>query len=204
MPQSLSKIWTHLIFSTKDRYPFLSEPFRSEMHGYLASILKAHHCPTLIVGGVSDHVHALFVLSKNDSIANIVYELKRSSSKWAKTQVPTLRKFSLAERIRRLLGQRVTHRCRQEIYREAGTASHSDDREKGRTEPDQGELTERQCTLPNQRQHSGDHSPHLGRPPAQEGPGLVPPPAAGPDAGLGTPLPSVGQDLDLPLVLGSH
>ncbi len=87
MPQSLSKIWTHLIFSTKDRYPFLSDPkIRSETHAYLASIFKAHNCPTLIVGGVSDHVHALFVLSKNDSIANIVYELKRSSSKWAKTQ----------------------------------------------------------------------------------------------------------------------
>jgi putative transposase len=92
MPQSLSKIWTHLIFSTKERYPFLSDPkIRSELHAYLAAILKAHNCPTLIVGGVSDHVHALFVLSKNDSIANIVYELKRSSSKWAKPQ--GLRKF---------------------------------------------------------------------------------------------------------------
>jgi REP element-mobilizing transposase RayT len=61
------------------------------MHAYLASILKAHNCPTLIVGGVSDHVHALFVLSKNESIANMVYEAKRSPSKWAKTQGP--RKF---------------------------------------------------------------------------------------------------------------
>jgi putative transposase len=93
MPQSLSKIWTHLIFSTKDRYPFLFESFRSDMHAYLASILKAHNCPTLIVGGVSDHVHALFVLSKNHSIAEIVYELKRSSSKWSKTQSLALKKF---------------------------------------------------------------------------------------------------------------
>jgi len=87
MPQSLSKIWTHLIFSTKDRYPFLiKNEVRINMHAYLASILKSHNCPTLIVGGVADHIHALFVLSKNESIANTVYELKRSSSKWAKTQ----------------------------------------------------------------------------------------------------------------------
>lgn len=93
MPQSLAKIWTHLIFSTKDRYPFLGdERVRNDMHAYLASILKTHNCPTLIIGGVADHIHALFVLSKNDSIANVVYELKRSSSKWAKTQ--GLRKFS--------------------------------------------------------------------------------------------------------------
>ena len=94
MSQSLSKIWTHLIFSTKERYPFLSdESVRRDMHAYLASILKANSCPTLVVGGVSDHVHAFFVLSKNHSIASIAYEVKRNSSKWIKTQAPTLRKF---------------------------------------------------------------------------------------------------------------
>jgi putative transposase len=92
MPQSLSKIWTHLIFSTKDRYPFLNDDtIRQEMHTYVASILKSHNCPTLIVGGVADHIHALFVLSKNDSIAAIVYEIKRSSSKLAK--IKGLKKF---------------------------------------------------------------------------------------------------------------
>ena len=94
MSQSLSKIWTHLIFSTKDRYPLLSdETIRRDMHAYLASILKANNCPTLIVGGVSDHVHALFLLSKSHSIADIVHEIKRSSSKWVKRQAANLRKF---------------------------------------------------------------------------------------------------------------
>ena len=94
MSQSLSKIWTHLIFSTKDRYPFLTDAtIRCDLHAYLASILKANNCPTLIVGGVSDHVHALFVLSKNHSIADIVYEIKRSSSKWVKRQAANLRQF---------------------------------------------------------------------------------------------------------------
>jgi hypothetical protein len=54
MSQSLSKIWTHLVFSTKDRFPFLSDKtVRHEMHAYLAKILKANNCPTLLVGGVS-------------------------------------------------------------------------------------------------------------------------------------------------------
>src|SRR6058998_3950117 len=65
MSQSLSKIWTHLIFSTKERYPFLSdESVRRDMHAYLASILKANSCPTLVVGGVSDHVHAFLCCRK--------------------------------------------------------------------------------------------------------------------------------------------
>ena len=94
MSQSLSKIRTHLIYSTKDSYPFLSdENIRRDLHAYLASILKANNCPTLIVGGVTDHVHALFVLSKNHSIADIVYEIKRSSSKWVTRQAANLQKF---------------------------------------------------------------------------------------------------------------
>lgn len=94
MSQSLSKIWTHPVFSTKERFPFLSdETVRHDMHAYLAKILKANNCPTLLVGGVSDHVHLLFVLSKNHSIASIVWSIKRPSSKWAKGQGAMLRKF---------------------------------------------------------------------------------------------------------------
>jgi REP element-mobilizing transposase RayT len=94
MSQSLSKVWTHLIFSTKDRYPFLSKPeIREQTHAYLAGILRKHNCTTLVVGGVADHVHLLFVLSKNISIAEIVYETKRGSSKWIKTEGPEFRQF---------------------------------------------------------------------------------------------------------------
>ncbi|MEP6818077.1 MAG: transposase [bacterium] len=94
MSQSLAKIWTHLIFSTKDRYPFLTDRnIRHDPHAYLAKTLKSNNCPTLIVGGVADHAHALFALSKNHSIASIVWEIKRSSSKWVKIQDAALRKF---------------------------------------------------------------------------------------------------------------
>ncbi len=125
MSQSLSKIWTHLIFSTKDRYPFLSEKtVREQLHAYMASILGNHECPTLLVSGTGDHFHSLFVLSKNHSVAQIVYEVKRSSSKWIKTQGLEYRKFywqsgygafsvsqSHAEQVRRyILKQEQHHR----------------------------------------------------------------------------------------------
>src|SRR5436189_5895565 len=65
MAQSLSRLWTHLIFSTKNRFPFLKEPqTRNDMHAYLAKILRSHDCETLIIGGTSDHIHALFDLSR--------------------------------------------------------------------------------------------------------------------------------------------
>jgi len=63
------------------------------MHAYLATVLRNHDCETLIVGGVSDHIHALFSLSRNYSIATIVKEIKRTSSAWIKDESPQLRKF---------------------------------------------------------------------------------------------------------------
>ena len=94
MAQSMARLWTHLIFSTKERYPFLSEPaVRADMHAHLATVLRTHDCPSLIVGGCDDHVHALFSLSRTHSIAQIVKETMRTSSAWIKTVERRYSKF---------------------------------------------------------------------------------------------------------------
>jgi len=94
MAQSLSRLWTHLIFSTKDRFPFLSDKMiRKDMHAFLATMLREQNCETLIVNGVEDHVHALFALSRTNAIASVVKEIKRTSSGWVKTLSPKLTKF---------------------------------------------------------------------------------------------------------------
>jgi len=86
MSQSLSKLYVHLIFSTKNREPTLLASLRPRLHAYLATVLKNRDCPAVKVGGVSDHVHLLFSLSKNLALAKAVEEIKTSSSKWVKTQ----------------------------------------------------------------------------------------------------------------------
>src|ERR1044072_2363644 len=94
MAQSLARLWTHLIFSTKDRFPFLKDKtLRCEMHAYLAEMLRKHDCETLIVGGVEDHTHSLFALSRTHSIASVVKEVKRTSSGWIKEASRRLSKF---------------------------------------------------------------------------------------------------------------
>ena len=94
MAQSLARLWTHLIFSTKDRFPFLRDKvLRREMHAYLAEMLRTHDCDTLIVGGVDDHTHSLFALSRTHSIASVVKEVKRTSSGWIKTTSRKMSKF---------------------------------------------------------------------------------------------------------------
>jgi putative transposase len=93
MPQSLSRVLVHLIFSTKNRDPVLTPAIRTELFPYLAAVLTNDGCPSLRVGGVADHVHLLFGLSRTRTIAQVVENVKTSSSKWLKLRGPTLAHF---------------------------------------------------------------------------------------------------------------
>ncbi|MBI5684906.1 MAG: transposase [Verrucomicrobia bacterium] len=86
MPQSLAQNLVHLIFSTKNRERWLTATVRPQFHSYLAGILRDMDCPALVINSVFDHVHLLFMLSKNRALADVVMEIKRGSSKWIKTQ----------------------------------------------------------------------------------------------------------------------
>jgi putative transposase len=82
MPQSLARLLVHLIFSTKNRMAFLQSPqIRSEVHADLTSTLRGLDCEPVQVGGVADHVHLLFGLSRTISLAELVKDLKTSSTK---------------------------------------------------------------------------------------------------------------------------
>lgn len=95
MPQSLSSVYLHLVFSTKDRMPLLNDPvLRGELHAYLGGISKQLDCPPIIVGGVEDHVHIFARMGRGISQSDWVKEVKRVSSAWIKTRVPEMGKFS--------------------------------------------------------------------------------------------------------------
>ena len=85
MPQSLSKVLIHLIFSTKHREPLISPEIRPRLHGYLVGIFENLKSPSIQAGGVADHVHVLFGLGRTISQADLVEEVKKSASKWMKT-----------------------------------------------------------------------------------------------------------------------
>ena len=86
MPQSLANTLIHVIWSTKERLPLITETVRADLHGYMAGILKNLESPALIINSVSDHVHVLCQLSKNLPACKLIEEVKKSSSKWIKTQ----------------------------------------------------------------------------------------------------------------------
>ena len=85
MPQSLSTVYIHLVFSTKDRRPFLRDvATRKALHEYLGGISKQLECPPIQVGGVEDHVHLLARFGRTLTQADWVKELKRVSNLWLK------------------------------------------------------------------------------------------------------------------------
>jgi len=95
MPQSLAKVLLHVVFSTKNRSPFLRDkPLREELHRHLAGILTNLDCQPLITGGVEDHVHLLFVLSRTQPMADVIKEAKRGSSVWIKQKHRDLGDFA--------------------------------------------------------------------------------------------------------------
>ncbi len=94
MPQSLSNILLHLVFSTKDRRPWLETGVREKTHAFLAGTVRQCGCAAYRVGGVSDHVHLAIGLSRTLAVADLVKEIKTASSKWIKGQDARLRDFS--------------------------------------------------------------------------------------------------------------
>ena len=86
MGQSLVKNYIHLIFSTKHRAPLIKPPVEVELHSYLGGICNNLDCHVLKVGGYTDHIHILCMLSKKIALMKLMEELKSHSSKWIKTK----------------------------------------------------------------------------------------------------------------------
>jgi len=94
VPQSLSKVIIHVVFSTKNREPWIDAAVQSRVHAYLATICRDLGSEALSVGGVADHVHIVTMLPRTLSQAQLIEGLKKPSSKWIKTLGTRYRRFS--------------------------------------------------------------------------------------------------------------
>ena len=93
MPQSLAKNYLHIVFSTKHREPLIHPPIETELHKYLGGICNKLECYPVVIGGYTDHVHILCLLSKKLPLIKLLEELKSHSSKWLKTKDEKLKNF---------------------------------------------------------------------------------------------------------------
>ena len=86
MGQSLVKNYVHIVFSTKHRQELILPPVEEELHAYLGGTCKKLECQPIKVGGYTDHVHILCMLSKKIALMKLLEEVKSHSSKWIKTK----------------------------------------------------------------------------------------------------------------------
>ncbi len=87
MPQSLSHLGLHVVFSTKGRKRWLDTPvLRNHLNAYVAGVLRGHGCPAVIVGGTDDHMHFLCQLSRTLAVADLVKMTKRAATVWIQEQ----------------------------------------------------------------------------------------------------------------------
>lgn len=93
MPQSLAKIYVHIVFSTKYRQPFITEDIEDNLFAYLGAMCNDMDCPPIKIGGYQDHVHILCLLSRKVAVMDLLEEIKAHSSKWMKTQRADLKNF---------------------------------------------------------------------------------------------------------------
>ena len=85
MPQSLSKVYTHITFGTKNRVNYIDDEIESRLFDYLGGICKELKCNPIQIGGHKNHVHILCLLSKSITQSDFLKTLKKESSKWIKT-----------------------------------------------------------------------------------------------------------------------
>jgi len=93
MPQSLANVLVHLVFSTKNREGLITEIIEPELYRYTSAVLEMADSPMITIGGLPDHVHILFKLSRKKSIAEIVESVKSDTSRWIKTKGREFSKF---------------------------------------------------------------------------------------------------------------
>lgn len=94
MPQSLSFILIHIIFSTKGRLPIIDAAIRPALYAYLSTVSRDVGCECFRVGGVADHVHLAVRISRTVTAAKLVEKLKSASTPWLKRQGPAFADFA--------------------------------------------------------------------------------------------------------------
>jgi len=93
MPQSLSKVYVHIVFSTKNRQKLIDDTIAPSLFEYIGGICKGLECFPVQVGGYRDHVHILCTLSRKITQAKLLEEIKKRSSKWIKTKDAAYKNF---------------------------------------------------------------------------------------------------------------
>lgn len=93
MPQSYTRINHHIVFGTKHRMPWIDDPIRPRLYGFIGSVLETRGNRLMAIGGTPNHINMLIDLSRERSLSETVRDTKANSSRWIHRTFPHLREF---------------------------------------------------------------------------------------------------------------
>lgn len=97
MSHTYIQLFYHLIWSTKNRELSIPSAFEERLHEYLGGAFKTKMCSPLQIGGMADHIHALVTIPPTASVAEIVRNVKVTTTKWVHEINPQCKNFGWQE-----------------------------------------------------------------------------------------------------------
>ena len=74
----------HIVINTKNRQKTITPEHCEDMYRFITSIIKRNNCVHYRIGGIENHIHMLVDISPTVTLSNLMWDIKRSSSDWAK------------------------------------------------------------------------------------------------------------------------
>jgi putative transposase len=88
MPQSLAALYCHIVFSTKNREPYIDSDLQERLYEYIGGVIRERNSVLVAAGGIADHVHLLVSMSRELAVAPAVRDIKANSSRWVHETFP--------------------------------------------------------------------------------------------------------------------
>ena len=116
MSQSFTNLLYHLVFSTKERRPLIKPDHEIRLYDYIGGIIRVTGGTSLGIGGTADHIHVLAKLRPDQSLSDVLRDLKANATGWMHDVFPHLHHFSVAKRIWGVHGQSIGGHRNTELH----------------------------------------------------------------------------------------
>src|SRR5208282_4243963 len=94
MAHSFNKIWLHVIYSTKDWFPFIKTNIEPQINRHLQEQLVECGCFVRIINGMPDHVHILYLQNPKMAVTDTIKQVKGNTGHWINEQNIISEKFA--------------------------------------------------------------------------------------------------------------
>ena len=82
MANTYTQIHLQFVFAPKFRQALIRPEWEDELYRYITGIVQTNKHKLLCINGMPDHVHMLIGLRTHQSIADLIQNVKGSSSEW--------------------------------------------------------------------------------------------------------------------------